>query len=213
MPREQVRGANRQKRVASVTHSSRLLLPNPRNLPPTRHHPPPARRYPSRVTRFLAPLEAGSLDGPKNEAANCFRCAASSRRRAALAVYRRRRTRGISVGVARHFRTRPGARRADTARPACRQRERSDFRLGRDDRLGRGRRNSPTPLFPAKHLIQRPRFSEPARGISRRELVSPVTRVPLPLSPVRASDPQQPSASPPPRARPNRVPRTHERSR
>lgn len=72
MPREQVRGANRQKRVASVTHSSRLLLPKSRDVAPTRQKPPPARRYPSRVTRFLAPLEAGSLDGRmrQNEAAN-----------------------------------------------------------------------------------------------------------------------------------------------
>ena len=70
MPREQVRGANRQKRVALVTHASRLLSLNPLAVPPTRRKPPPARRYPSRVSRFLAPLEAGSLDGPKNEAAN-----------------------------------------------------------------------------------------------------------------------------------------------
>ena len=197
-----------------MTHASRLLSLNPRAVPPTRRKRPPARRYPSRVTRFLAPLEAVRWMGRRMRQRTCFRCAASSQRRAAPAVYRRRRTRGISVGVARHFRTRPGARRADTARPACRQRERSDFRLGRDDRLGRGRRNSPNPLFSSRqNTLSRALASQnPRARVSRREIVSPVTRVPPPR-PVRASHPQQPSARPL-RALPNhRVPRTHERSR
>ena len=214
MPREQVRGANRQKRVASVTHSSRLLLPNPRNVPPTRQKPPPARRYPSRVTRFLAPLEAGSLDGPKNEAANVLQV------RGVIAATSRP---GL-LSPSAHARDLRGSRatlpnptgRSTRGHGATRLSPTRTFGLPPLARRQTGKREeklADPSLFPAKHLIQRPRFSEPARGISRRELVSPVTRVPLPLSPVRASDPQQPSASPPPRARPNRVPRTHERSR
>ena len=211
MPREQVRRESSGKgRVGDSP--SRLLLPNPRNLPPTRHHPPPA---PVPIAGHALPRSSrGGFVGYGMRQRTCFRCAASSRRRAALAVYRRRRTRGISVGVARHFRTRPGARRADTARPACRRRERSDFRLGRDDRLGRGRRNSPTPLSSRQNTLSSALASQNPRAAFRAENSSrPLPAYPSPFSPVRASDPQQPSASPPPRARPNRVPRTHERSR
>ena len=155
-------GAEQWEQVRAVTHSSQLLLQNPRALPPTRPNPPPARRYPSRVTRFPRSSRGGSLDGPKIEAGTCFRCAASSRRRAAPAVYRRRRARGISVVVARHFRTRPVTGRADTARPACRQRERSTSASGATqtalEESCQAKLAEPS-LFPAKHLIPSPRFS------------------------------------------------------
>ena len=196
MPREQVRGANRQKRVASVTHSSRLLSPNPRNLPPTRHHPPPARGL-SRVTRFLAP-RGGFVDGPGNEA-TCFRCAASSRRRAPWRLSPSAHARDLRGSRA----TLPNPTgRSTRGHGATRLSPTRTFGLPSRARRQTGKSGGETrrPLsLPGKTPYPAPRFSEPARGISRRELVSPVTRVPLPgrcARRIRSSRPRPPSPRP-----------------
>ena len=212
MPREQVRGANRQKRVASVTHSSRLLLPNPRNLPPTRHHPPPARRYPSLVTRFLAPLEAGSLDGPKNEAANVLQVrgviAATSRPGRLSPSAHARDLRGESRDTsepdrALDARTRRGPLVANENVRTSASGATTDWEEG-----GETRRPLSLPgktPYPAPSLLRtRARHFAPRTRLARypRTLAVAGARV-ASAAAVRA----------PPRPPNHRVPRTHERSR
>lgn len=204
-----MRGANRQKRVASVTHSSQLLLLNPLAVPPTRRKRPPARRYPSRATRLLAPLEAGSLDGPKNEAANVLQ------------------VRGVIAAMSPPGRLSPSAHardlrgsRATLPNPTGRStRGHGAARLSPTRTFGlppRARRQNGKSLFPAKTPYPEPSLVRLLRTRARAFRAEKSSR-PLPAYPrrgrcarrIRSSRPRAPL-----RALPNhRVPRTHERSR